>query len=737
MLAVFTAKSQCNELFISEYMEGSSNNKAIEIYNPTSMNIPLSGLYQIRIYSNGATTPSFTINLTGTIMAGDVYVLAHTSSIAPILAVADQTTGSLQHNGNDAIELYRSATSTSIDVVGIIGNDPGTGWTVSGTTNGTQNHNIIRLATVQQPNLTWTGSAENEWTVLAQDDISNLGMHTMNACGPVALNGDFTFADHCLGTTAVFNAFAVGGDGNYTYAWDFGDGSPSVLGATQSHTYATAGTYTVTMTVVDGTMTTEVTTHGVIVHPNPVACINPTGGNGCAPDTVTFTNCSSGNGPLNYQWIFSNGNVSTAFEPVEIFTNDTNWVELTVIDNNGCSTTMRDTGYINMPDDASFNYSASTYCINDANPSPTISGLPGGTFAGPVGCNPVSGVLDLITMGPGTHTITYTTNGPCSSTSVVNITINNQFDATIDPAGPFCELGVPTNLTATDGGGTWSGNGIIDANSGTFDASAAGVGMHTIAYTISGSCGDTDTEQFEVLANETVNIYNNDTTICNDIFGFFLSAEAGGVWSGNLVSDNTNGSGFFSAAAIAPGTYYAVYEISGQCGDIDSIQIDVYDYPVADFTYSGGITVNFTDASSNADTWSWDFDDNGATSVSQNPTYTFTANGNYDVCLTVTNSIGCESIYCETITITGVGINEKSTLNFSVFPNPSQGNFTLQSNTTILRVTVKDLIGKNILTKNINSLNAQISLNEVNNGFYFIEIETTNGKAVKRVEVVR
>lgn len=737
MMAVFTGKSQCNELFISEYMEGSSNNKAIEIYNPTSMNIPLSGLYQIRIYSNGSAAPSFTINLTGTINAGDVYVLAHTSSSAPILALADQTSGSLQHNGNDAVELYRSATLTSIDVVGIIGNDPVTGWTVSGTTSGTQNHNIVRLATIQQPNLTWAGSAENEWTVLAQDDISNLGMHTMNPCGPMALNGDFTFADHCLGTTAVFNAFAVGGDGNYTYAWDFGDGSPTVLGATQSHTYATAGTYTVTMTVVDGTMASEVTTHGVIVHPNPVACINPAGGNGCAPDTVTFTNCSSGNAPLSYQWIFSNGNVSTAFEPIEIFNNDTNWVDFTVIDVNGCTTSVRDTGYINLPDNASFNYPATTYCINDANPSPTISGLPGGTFAGPTGCNPISGVLDLITMGPGTHTITYTTNGPCPSTSTVNITINNQSVATIDAAGPFCLNDMPVNLTAADAGGTWSGNGIADANLGRFEPLTAGVGSHTITYTIAGGCGDTDTEVIIVNALPSVDIYNSDTIICNDIFGFFLSAAPGGTWSGNLVSDNSNGSGFFSSAAISPGVYFAVYTVTGQCSNSDSIQISVFDYPMADFSYSGALTINFTDLSVNAVTWSWDFDDNGATSVQQNPTYTYTANGNYDVCLTVTNAAGCENIYCETITITGIGVRENAALNFNVYPNPSNGNFTIESNTQVMRITVKDLIGKNVYSKNVNAYNTQITLEDVQNGFYFIEIETAGGKAVKRVEVTK
>ena len=63
------------ELFFSEYIEGSSNNKALEIYNGTGAPIDLAaGGYQVQMYYNGATTAGLTITLTGTVAAGDVYV---------------------------------------------------------------------------------------------------------------------------------------------------------------------------------------------------------------------------------------------------------------------------------------------------------------------------------------------------------------------------------------------------------------------------------------------------------------------------------------------------------------------------------------------------------------------------------------------------------------------------------------------------------------------------------------
>ena len=111
------ATATTTELFFSEYIEGSSNNKALEIYNDTGAPVNLStGGYSIQMFFNGSSTAGLTIPLTGTVANGDVYVIAQSSSVAAILAQADQTNGSGWYNGDDAVALVKGG--TMIDVIG-------------------------------------------------------------------------------------------------------------------------------------------------------------------------------------------------------------------------------------------------------------------------------------------------------------------------------------------------------------------------------------------------------------------------------------------------------------------------------------------------------------------------------------------------------------------------------------------------------------------------------------------
>jgi predicted extracellular nuclease len=75
------------DLFMSEYVEGTSFNKAIEIYNATGANVDLGAeQYIIQTYFNGSTSLGLTINLAGTVVDGDVFVVAHASAAPEVLA---------------------------------------------------------------------------------------------------------------------------------------------------------------------------------------------------------------------------------------------------------------------------------------------------------------------------------------------------------------------------------------------------------------------------------------------------------------------------------------------------------------------------------------------------------------------------------------------------------------------------------------------------------------------------
>jgi hypothetical protein len=89
-------------------------------------------------------------------------------------------------------------------------------------------------------------------------------------------------------------------------------------------------------------------------------------------------------------------------------------------------------------DDPGFNYDTDSYCKEDANPTPTITGLAGGVFSSTTGLSidPSTGSIDIAASTAGSYTITYTTTGVCSNSSTIDITINDLPDATITDNSP-------------------------------------------------------------------------------------------------------------------------------------------------------------------------------------------------------------------------------------------------------------------------------------------------------------
>ena len=172
-----TAKA---ELFISEYVEGSSYNKAIEIYNGTANNIDLSA-YELQYYFNGSTSAGRTINLSGQVAAGDVFVIAHSSADTAILSQADQTSGGGWYNGDDAVVLLHGG--VVIDAIGQIGVDPGTQWGTGSIS--TQDNTLQRNSNIttgdNNPNDAFDPAAE--WQGFANNTFTGLGVHSSDGSG--------------------------------------------------------------------------------------------------------------------------------------------------------------------------------------------------------------------------------------------------------------------------------------------------------------------------------------------------------------------------------------------------------------------------------------------------------------------------------------------------------------------------------------------------------------------------
>lgn len=190
--ASLSVQSQTTDLIISEYAEGSSNNKYIEIYNGTGALVDLTN-YELRRISNGGVWTENSYSLTGTIADGATMVFANSSADPVILAAPTVTTAfnsATFFNGDDAIGLAKddgTGTFVVIDAVGTDGADPGSGWDVAGVSDGTVNHTLIRKPTVCSPDTTWsvtagTTAANSEWIVMPVDDWNNIGQHT-TSCG--------------------------------------------------------------------------------------------------------------------------------------------------------------------------------------------------------------------------------------------------------------------------------------------------------------------------------------------------------------------------------------------------------------------------------------------------------------------------------------------------------------------------------------------------------------------------
>ena len=206
VMSVTGDEAASSDLFFSEYLEGSSNNKALEIYNPTNAPVDLSN-YRVVRANNGSLVIQDSLLMVGTLAPNQVYVIANPSSDPIILAVADVDTGTITfYNGDDYMALEKNIASvwTQIDVIGVLGVDPGTAWPVAGVSNATGEHTLVRKDFIMMGNTDWAASAgtdsiSSEWLVYPQNTFIYLGNHTII---PVELT---SFAASVNGTSVNLN----------------------------------------------------------------------------------------------------------------------------------------------------------------------------------------------------------------------------------------------------------------------------------------------------------------------------------------------------------------------------------------------------------------------------------------------------------------------------------------------------------------------------------------------------
>ncbi len=163
-----------NDLFISEYSEGSSNNKYIEIFNGTGESVDLSS-YTLKLFNNAKSPAQYEFELSGILKDGELFVVYNGAANATIKDYGNVSNAVISFNGNDPIALYRN--DVLIDIVGDLNTSVDKGYDIGGVLEATKDNTIIRKADVFGPNSTWN---PDEWMVLGFEDYSDLKKHSMD-----------------------------------------------------------------------------------------------------------------------------------------------------------------------------------------------------------------------------------------------------------------------------------------------------------------------------------------------------------------------------------------------------------------------------------------------------------------------------------------------------------------------------------------------------------------------------
>lgn len=225
--------------------------------------------------------------------------------------------------------------------------------------------------------------------------------------------------------------------------------------------------------------------------------------------------------------------------------------------------------------------------------------------------------------------------------------------------------------------------------------------------------------------NVTLNSYEGDIQ--------WQISENGSDW------DDVEGAVFdiFSSQALTADTWFRAIVGLGDCESAVSniVAIDILEHPGASYTYeANNQTLTFTNTSTNAETYAWDFGD-GTTSYVENPVHIYSASGEFTVVLTASNAACPEDEFMQTLYVSYVDINEPDAV-FLIGPNPSDGRFKVHTGTypgTLL--TVYSIEGIRVCEIKPSGTLTEIDLRPISKGVYIMEIQTNAYKSTQKIVI--
>ena len=489
----------------------------------------------------------------------------------------------------------------------------------------------IYLWNTGQTSATITGLTSGTYSVTITDANSCTKQQTVVITEPASALGSTITSTNaaCGGSNGSASVTATGGTSGYNYTW-------SPIGGTNAiANNLSAGTYTVSITDVNGCTRTETTSVGNSA--GPTASIDSQSNVSCNGSATGSATVTASGGTPNYVYNWNNGQTTAGVTGLTAGT-----YTVIISDANGCSQQQLVT--ITQPATSVTVVSGSTNAACGSS-NGTVSVTASGGTSGYTYNWSVGGQTNSIVTGltPGTYTVVVTDANGCTKASTA--TVNGS-------PGPTAGISSSSNVTCN---GLTNGSVTVTVSSGTApytytwnpnvttnnSTSALSAATYTVIVSDSAGCKDTTvitiTQPFPLLFTISSNI-----SVCaGESFTLTTTNPTGGTppftfnWlpSGPVISP------------LVPTTYsVTVTDASGCISQVDTIRVIPLPSPVAGFdTLSSGLfheKYSFTDKSTGGNTWYWDFGD-GTTSTLQNPYHTYPA-GTYTVTQVVTNTTsGC------------------------------------------------------------------------------------------------
>jgi gliding motility-associated-like protein len=437
-----------------------------------------------------------------------------------------------------------------------------------------------------------TDLSGNTYTVTSLASVPNC---TTSACTTPTLSIASQTNVGCAGGSTGAATITATPAGTYTYTWQPG----SLNGASQSG--LAAGIYTVTAS--GGATCTNTISVNITQATTPTLTVNSS--TVCSGTTSTLTV----SGATTYSWSPATGLNSTTAATVTA--TPTTTTIYTVTGTSGtCSSTATSTVTVNTVPTATAT-GTTLVCVGQTISLGVTTAATSFTWNGPNTFtsniqNPT--IPNATAVNSGIYTVTVASNG-CTAVSTLSVNVTNSTSVTITPAGPFCSGTAATNLNASVTGGTWSGTGITNTATGTFDPSVAGVGTYTITYTISGSCGSKDSTVITVNPGPTAIATTSTSLVCaGQPINLNVNTTAGATysWSGPSSYTSSSQNPVIANSTISNSGIYTVTVSSGTCTAVDTVSVNVVSNPtitVNSATICAGNSATLT--ANGATTYTW------------------------------------------------------------------------------------------------------------------------------------